>query len=299
VVPGRRRFGREISRRLTAPELQDACSNPNISLKWAPTRYVGPRARHTPHCHPTMSGETGYHRRGTIIGAKIFSLLSSLGLSTYDEVSPVVAYWIEYALTEQSVDTGDLVERLSLLAWENRSSEANAAVAKFLKEFRDAPHRSEQARSCVDRLCDRVLRWFAAAAAENLVPWDGLSYEDVARYRGNGFTYAASFVGHLTECGILDHDLVRKHLIKPLITHRCTAPNDVGRFFRSMAIYQIFVAARDTLLQGFLEPEDVEACFKTFGANPPPYVAGPDAAKLNVRSTTYPCDLRRDLFANL
>ena len=170
------------------------------------------------------------------------------------------------------------MERLSLLAWEYRSSKANAALARFLKEFRDAPHRSEQARSCVDRLCDRVLRWFAAAAAENLVPWDGSSRGDVARRRGHGFIYAASFVGHLIACGLFDHDLVRRHLIKPLITHQYATPDDVGRFFRAMAIYH--VTARDTLLQGFLEPEDVEACFKTFDAEVPPGgFVGPDLAK--------------------
>ena len=210
----------------------------------------------------------------------------------------MIEYWIEYALSEQSVDAGDLVERLSLLIWEPRSSKSHAAITRFFKQFRDAPHRSEQARSCVDGLCSRVLQWFAAASAENLVPWDGRNTADVARYRGHGFIRAASFVGHLIECGVLDHDLIRRHLIKPLITHRYTTPDDLGRSYRAMAIYNLFIAAGDTLLQGLLEPEDVEACFKTLDAKAPPNVTGPNVAKLNVQSSTYPSDLRRNL-ANL
>ena len=245
-----------------------------------------------------MSGETGYDRRGAIINAKIFDLLNSLGPSTFDEDSPMIEYWIEYALNEQSVDAGDLVKQLSLLTWEPRSSESNEAIARFLKEFRDAPNRSEQARSCVDGLCSRILRWFAAASAENLVPWDWRDTADVARYRGYGFIRAASFVGHLIQCGVLDHDLIRRHLIKPLITHRYTTPDDVGRFFRAMAIYNLFVAAGDTLLQGFLEPEDVEACFKTLDAKAPPHVTGPDATKINVQFSASPNGSPRNTLAN-
>ena len=82
-----------------------------------------------------MSGVADYHHRGTIIGAKIYDLLHSLGPSTYDEISPKIEYWIEYALTEQSVDANDLVERLSSVAWDYGGS--GAVVARFLKEFRD------------------------------------------------------------------------------------------------------------------------------------------------------------------
>ena len=234
-----------------------------------------------------MSGETGYHRRGTVICTKIYDLFRSLGPSTYGEISPMIEYWIEYALTKQSVDAEALVEKLSPLAWKNRSSETNAVIARFLKEFRDAPHRSERARSFIDWLCSRVLQWFAAASAEDLAPWDGYSNYEVSMSKGEGFVWAASFVGHLVECGLLDHDLVRSHLIKPLITHNYEGTDGVGRSFRAMVIYQLFAAAKDTLLQGLLEPEDVEACFKTLGniLSVSSRIMPPDKAKLNVRSS--------------
>ena len=101
---------------------------------------------------PVMSEAAGYHRRGFAIGAKIFDLFS-FGPSTYDETSPMIEYWIEYALTEQSLDVDDLVEQVSPWVWVSRNSEFDAAAATFLKEFRDAPHRSEKARSFVDMLC--------------------------------------------------------------------------------------------------------------------------------------------------
>lgn len=40
------------------------------------------------------------------------------------------------------------------------------SVARFPKEFRDAPNHSEQAKTFVDELCPHVLRWFAAVSAE-------------------------------------------------------------------------------------------------------------------------------------
>ena len=46
-----------------------------------------------------------------------------------------------------------------------------------------------------------------------------------------------------------------------------------------MAIYQLLVTAGNTLLQGLLGPEDVQACFETLGSG-----AGFDAEKLQVRS---------------
>ena len=210
----------------------------------------------------------------------------------------MVEYWIEHALTKQSVDAGDLVEKLSLLAWEGHTSETTTAIAKFLKEFRDVPHRSDQARSCIDRLCSRVLQWFAAASAEDLTPWDRYSTYYVAKGGGEGFVHAASFIGHLIERGVLDRDLVRCYLIKPLITHHYTGTGDVGGSFRAMAIYQLFVAARDTLL-GLLEPEDVEACFKALDTKISSRVVGPDTSKINVRSSAYSGEPRRNLFANL
>jgi len=214
----------------------------------------------------------------------------------------MIEYWIEYALTKQSVDAEDLVGKLSFLPWWYRGSKANAAITRFLKEFRDAPHRSERARSCVDRLCSRILQWFAAASAEDPVTWNGGSDYNVSKNRGEGLVWAASFVGHLIECGLLDHDLVRSHLIKPLMAHDYAGTDGVGRSFRALAIYQLFAAARDTLLQGLLEPEDVEACFKTLDKISPRIssrVVSPGETELNVRSPTYLGDSRRSLFANL
>jgi len=242
-----------------------------------------------------MSEELGYCNRGIVITAKISSLLSSLKPSTYDEISPKLGYWIEHALTQQSMDADDLAERLSPLAWD-RGSESSRAIARFLKQFRDAPSRSEEARSFVDRLCSRVFRWFAAASAENLAQWDGVDVGKVTRRGGQGFIRAASFVGHLIECGVLDRELVRRHLIKPLISHQHTNTNDIRRSFRAMAIYELFVAARDTLLQGLIEPEDVQVCFEML--NPQIHITGVvamDPRNLDVRRATHSDASRRNL----
>ena len=244
-----------------------------------------------------MSGAPGYHNRGIVIAAKISNLLCSLGPATYEDLSPKIEFWIESALTEQSVNAEGLVDHLSSTIWVSRSSDA--AAARFLKEFRDAPHRSEQAKSFVDKFCARVLRLFAAASAEDLASWDMYSRYRVASRGGEGFVYAASLVGHLTECGVLDHELVPRYLIKPLIAHHYTNAEDFGRSFRAMAIYQIFAAAKNTLLQGLLEAEDVEACFKTLDMKISSPVAGPDAVKLNVQPSPYLGDSRRNLLADL
>ena len=56
---------------------------------------------------------------------------------------------------------------------------------------------------------------------------------------------------------------------------------------RAHAIYQLFIAAGDTLLQGLLEPQEVQDCFEkleirvSFGEIKG--VDGFDPAKLNVR----------------
>jgi len=246
------------------------------------------RVRHTlRHNLQTMSGEAGYHRRGIAIGAKICRLLLSLGPSTYDEISPMIEYWIEYALTEQSVDVDDLVEQVSHWVWDQRSSESDAAAATFLKEFRDAPHRSEEARSFVDRLCSRVLLWFAAASAEDPEPWNGSNAGRVARWGGGGWVTTALSIGHLVERGLLNRGFVRRHLVKPLITHRYVDDVDVHqKSFRAEAIYHLFTAA-NTLLQGLVEPEDVQVCFKTLESEIPfGRVVGLDAVKLQVRCAT-------------
>ena len=205
-----------------------------------------------------MSGITDYHHRGTVIGAKIRSLLCSLGPSTYDKVSPKIEYWIEYALIEQSVSPEALAEQLSSVAWDHCNS--GPVIVGFLREFYDAPHRSKQARSCVDRLCARILRWFAAASAED-IPFYTLPLV-VGTDGSNSFRKAASFVGHIIGRGLLSNELVRRHLVKPLLAHHPTDRNNGGECVRANAIHQLFVAAGDTLLHGLLEPEDVQACFE-------------------------------------
>ena len=199
-------------------------------------------------------------------------------------LSPKIEYWIEYALTEQSVNVDDLVEQLSSMAWDSGSSDAD--IARFLKEFHDAPHRSEQARSFVDELCLHLLRWFAVASADDLDrDWHtGL----VSRSGGCGFTRAASFVGHLIECGLLGRELVGKHLSKPLTSHYYNNNDDgvVKQVIRADAIFELFTIAGNTLLQGFLAPEDVQVCFERLEARTSlGGITKPDAwaARLNVR----------------
>jgi len=248
------------------------------------------RRYHVPATLPTvtvatMPAEAGYHNRGTVIGTKIFDLLRSLGPATYDEVSPKIEFWIEWALTELTVNADDLVDQLSSTIWDIRGSDAE--VARFLKEFRDAPHRSEQARPFVDNLCPRFLRLFATASAEDLTSWNKYTTYKLAKWGGEGFVRAASLVGHLIECGVLDHELVRQYLIKPLIAHHYTDNGIAHKYFRAGAIYQLFVAAGNTLLQGLLKTEDVQVCFETLDFEVPlQRVVGLDAGKLQVRRPT-------------
>jgi len=240
----------------------------------------------SPHLHTTMDRGTRDRNSRTVIASKISSLFYSLEPSMYHEVASKVEFWTEYALTEHWITVDQLVEEVSLLAWQNHRS--HASVARFLVEFRDAPHRSDQAKSFVDELCLYVLRWFAAASAENLsgqsreswYPCDG---SRVAAWGGGGFIGAASFVGYLIEWGLLGHELVRRHLVKPLIAHRYGDRDDAQKSVRVMAIYQLFVAARSSLLQGLLEPEDVQACFKILETKISlDGIVRPDVAKLNV-----------------
>ena len=216
-----------------------------------PRPIVGPCARHTSHHYATMSGGAGYHNRQPILAANISNLLSSLSPSTYDEIAPKIEYWIEYVIAEQFMTTDDLVERVSSLAWEDRA--AYSDILRLLKDFRDTPRRSEAVRSFVVQLCTHVLRWFAISAAEDFSTHWGTA--SVASGGGEGFVRAAMFVGYLIECGLLSHDLVRRHLIKPLVTHRGYG------VYRARAIYQLFLIAGNTLLQGPLEPGDVQVCF--------------------------------------
>ncbi|KAF9646652.1 hypothetical protein BDM02DRAFT_2983215 [Thelephora ganbajun] len=83
----------------------------------------------------------------------------------------------------------------------------------------------------------------------------------------------ASFVGQLIECNLLNHELVRLHLIKPLTTHHVTThtyavPNEPAKV-RAHAIHQLFLIAGDTLLRGLLESEDVRVCIEILDAQVP------------------------------
>ena len=205
-----------------------------------------------------MAEGPGFHRRGHHIASQIRTLLTSFhqGPSEYDGIASKIEFWIEYVLRERFMTVDELAEGVSSVAWDQCSSYTSAV--RFLKEFRDAPHRSEQARSFVDKLWEHVLRWFAIAAAEDLSFFSDNS--DITSGGGKGFIRAASFVGYLIECGVLGRDLVQRHLVKPLIAHR-----DVN-VFRAGAIYQLFYVAGNLLLRGFIEPEDVKVCFETLTA---------------------------------
>ena len=244
------------------------------------------------HCITMLSDDPGYHNRRPILVTNISDLLCSLNSSTYDDISPKVEYWIEYVFREGITTVDELVEGVSSRVW----NQGGSYVVRFFKEFFDAPLRSEQARSFVDKLCELVLRWFAVASAENIS--SHLHYGYVAKGGEDGLRSAASFVGYLIEYGLLGHDLVRRHLIKPLIAHHYADSNSAMKSARASAVYQLFIAAGSTLLQGLLEPEDVQACFELLDT--PFYgstkgVVGLDAAKLKVHREFHPdvshCDL--------
>jgi allophanate hydrolase subunit 1 len=101
----------------------------------------GLSARHTSHRCATIPDKPGWHNRWPVLAAKIRSLLYSLSPSTNDETAPKIQYWIEYVIAEEFTTIDDLVERVSSVAWGYRGSRSN--ISRFLKELRDAPHRSE------------------------------------------------------------------------------------------------------------------------------------------------------------
>ena len=249
--------------------------------------YVIGRTRHTSHSFDsgsaTMSDGPGYHNRQERFSAKIRSLLLSLcnEPSNYDLIAPKIEYWIEYVLREQSTTVDELVEGVSQVAWCNGGS--YAIVGRFFKELRDAPHCSEQARTFVTRLCDHVLWWFAAASADDL-RLDREYRWSVSHNGGQGFIRAASFVGHLINWGLLRHEFVRRHLAKPLIIHYYGSPHSGKQsptVVRASAVYQLFTAAGNALLQDLLDPEDVQACFQILDAEAR-WIEGFHAEKLQV-----------------
>ena len=205
-----------------------------------------------------MSSEPGYHNRQPVLAENICNLLYSLSPSTYDEIAPKIEYWIECVIAEEFTTVDDLVERVSSVAWEDRGSQSD--ISRFLKEFRGATHLSEETRSFVDKLCLRVLRWFAVASMEDL--WKNWEPNTslVSKRAGPGFIHAASFVGHLIEHGLVSRELVRRYLFKPLTTPTWHYHDFRKQSIKANALYRLF-AAGNALLQGLLEPKDIQVCF--------------------------------------
>lgn len=232
-----------------------------------------------------------YHHRRSVIGTKICHLLQRLLSDSYESVSPSVGFWIEHALTEQSMDVDDLVEQVSFMAWTRYGF--SRSVARFLREFRDAPHRSEKSKSFVDKFTSRVVLWFAAASAESLTmrAIDQNRTYAVTVGAGEDFIRAASFVGYIVEWDLVSREFVRQNLVKPLISHYYYEEYEserIQRCIRTMAIHRLFVAAKNTLLQGYLEPRDVQVCFDYLDARISlKGMMGPDPAEINVRC--FPC----------
>jgi len=227
-----------------------------------PAPYLALHTDQVPATHrcAIMTNGPGYHNRQSVLATNICKLLYSLSPSKYDEIAPRIEYWIEYAITEQFTTIDDLVERISPMVWNTSGSDPD--ISRFLKEFRDAPHRSKGTKSFVDELCLHVLRWFAIASTDNFpgAGWDGGS---IPIGGGEGFIRAASFVGHLIERGLLSNELVRRHLVKPLTNHYFEESKyDPPTHYRTRAIHQLFIVAGNTLLQGLLEPGDVQTCFE-------------------------------------
>ena len=205
-----------------------------------------------------MSKKLDCENRQLVLGQNICNLLCDLNPSTHDEITPKIEFWIDYVLDEQYATTTDLADRILPIVWDARGSQSD--ISRFLKEFRDAPHRSELARTFVDELCFAVLRWFPVASSENV--WSNWREALVSKSGGPGFIHAVSFVGHLIQCGLLNHKLVRRHIFKPLTAHYYNESNFRKQAVRAHAIYELFASAGDTLLQGLLEPEEVQDCFK-------------------------------------
>ena len=227
--------------------------------------------------------QPGYHNRQITICSKIRSLLIALANepSKYDQIAPKIEYWIEYVLREDFATVDQLVEGVSGVAWEGTSG-SYSSVGRFLKEFYDAPHHSEQAKSFVSQLCPYVLRRFAIGSTEDLVN-SAYAKRWVSNSIG-GFISAASFVGHLIEWKLLSHELVQRHLTKSLTNHHDDDNRDpkTPGATRAFAIYNLLTAAGDTLLQGLLEPNDVRACFDILDAWPQ-QIMGFDGEKLEVQ----------------
>ena len=237
--------------------------------------------RHTYHL-TTMS----YQNRDIGASAKIYTLFFILNAPKYDKVAPKLEYWIETALSQQFTTVAKLVEHVSAITWSGHKSPAS--LARFLKEFRDSPRRSPYAKSFVDELCTRAFLWFTAASMEDLAmdTYD----RNVTKGGGCGFRDAASFVGNLIERDLLNHKLVRQHLIKFLTMHYYPSPGTHQEIVRINAIFQLFVVAGDVLVQGLLEPDDARVCFDILETRTPipSMTVELSAAKIQVQCVIHP-----------
>ena len=141
-------------------------------------------------------------------------------------------------------------------------------------------------------MCPYVLRWFAIAAVENLRTYS--SYGEISS-GGGAFVRAASFVGCLIEFGLLDRELVQRHLTKSLTNHHYDDYKmDSNEALRANPIYELFTAAENTLLQGLLEPGDVQACFDvldTWSRRGVKFSATKLKVQQTVHNNTSSCDL--------
>lgn len=240
-----------------------------------------------------MSNRPGLHNRKDPILARIRSLLLSLTTepAEYAQIAPKIEFWIEYVLRENFATVEELVEGLSYVAWEDGGCYAN--VAQFFKEFRDASHRSEPARSFVTKLCAHIIRWFAIAAVESLPPgWSNGS--SIASGGGNGFIRAASFVGHLIKYDLLNQEIVRQYLMKPLTNHYDGRNKPRWEFVRASAVYQLFIAAGDTLFEGLFEADDIRLGFEMLGTQSGT-IEGYDTSRVKVWCPTRTKSPRRSL----
>jgi len=111
----------------------------------------------------------------------------------------------------------------------------------------------------------------------------------VASGGGYGFIEAASFIGYLIRGDLLNHEIVRLHLIKPLTAHCYPRPETSAETVRANAICRLFAVAGSTLVQGHLEAEDVRVCFEILRTqmSRPGGIKGLSATKLEVQCGTH------------
>ena len=94
-------------------------------------------------------------------------------------------------------------------------------------------------------------------------------------------------VSYVQRWRLLGRELVRRHPTKSLTNHHDN--NDAVESpwaVRARAIYELFTAAGNTLFRGFLDPDDVQACFNILDTWSQRKM-GFDVAKLKVWDMAY------------